>query len=148
MKIDASAIFPTRDWANGPRSTDPSSTTTTPAAISGAPAASSGGVTAADFTSMTRQELLDWMNAQIKSGRMTLDESTPFVGMTLKMSAVTQQPVDIATDATRENFLEKARLGLDGALWRKDEDEAKQLRFAIDTMLRYQGAPMRVDVRA
>lgn len=148
MKIDAAAIFPTRDWASAPGAAASQPTATTPIAASSSVAAASSGVTAADFTGMTRRELLDWVNDQIKTGRMTLDESTPFVGMTLKISAATQQPVDIATDQTRENFLEKAQRGLEGALWRKDEDEAKRLRFAIDTMRRVQGSPMRVDMRA
>lgn len=92
-----------------------------------------------DFTSMTRQELFDWMNSQLRAGKMTLDESTCFLGMTLKISAATGQQVDMATDTTRENFLERARLGIEGALWRHDQDLARRLRDTVDIMLRRQG---------
>ena len=52
----------------------------------------------ADFNSMTRKEMSDWMNNQIRSGKMSLDESSPFLGMSLKISVATGQPVDLATD--------------------------------------------------
>lgn len=42
-----------------------------------------------DFTSMTRKEMFDWMNEQIRSGKMSLDESSPFLGMTMKVSVAT-----------------------------------------------------------
>jgi len=64
---------------------------------------------------MTRKEMFDWMNDQIRSGKMSLDESSPFLGMTMKISVATGQPVDMATDTTRINFVEKARLGIEGA---------------------------------
>lgn len=47
---------------------------------------------------MTRQEMTDWMNEQIRTGKMSLDESAPFMGMTMKISVETGQPVDMATD--------------------------------------------------
>lgn len=89
---------------------------------------------AIDFTRATRQELFDWMNGQILSGRMTLDESTPFLGMTLKFSRATGQHVDIAADAAPVNFLEKASLGIEGALVRFDNAGAERLRTALETI--------------
>ena len=62
--------------------------------------APSSGVTTTDFTSMTRQQLFDWMNGQIRSGAMSLDESSSFLGMTVKIDMRTLQPVDMATDTT------------------------------------------------
>lgn len=92
-----------------------------------------------DFTSMTRQEMFDWMNGQIRSGKMSFEESTPFLGMTLKISAATGQPVDMATDMTRINFMNKARLGIEGALSRHDSDSAERLQLALEIMQRNQG---------
>lgn len=92
-----------------------------------------------DFTSMTRKEMFDWMNEQIRSGKMSLDESSPFLGMTMKVSVATGQPVDMATDTTRINFVEKARLGIEGARSNNDPDLAKRLQAAIDVMLKQQG---------
>ena len=93
----------------------------------------------ADFTSMTRQDLFDWMNGQIRSGNMSLDESTAFLGMTMKVDVATGQPVDMATDGTRINFVEKARAGIDGALSRNDPDLAKRLQLAVATMQKLLG---------
>jgi hypothetical protein len=99
----------------------------------------------ADFTSMTRQEMSDWMNDQIRSGKMSLDESSAFLGMTMKISVATGQPVDIAADSTRINFVDKARLGIEGALSNNDPDLAKRLQAAIEIMRRQQGQTLSVD---
>lgn len=92
-----------------------------------------------DFTSMTRQDLFDWMNQQIRSGKMSLDESTPFLGMTMKISAATGEPVDMASDGERIDFVAKARGGIAGALERRDFDLAARLQAAVDLMLKTQG---------
>ena len=102
----------------------------------------------ADFNSMTRKEMSDWMNNQIRSGKMSLDESSPFLGMSLKISVATGQPVDLATDTARINFVEKARLGIEGARSNNDPDLAKMLQAAIEVMRRYQGQPLGVNTRA
>jgi len=93
----------------------------------------------ANFTSMTRQDLFDWMNGQIRSGNMSLDESTAFLGMTMKVSVATGQPVDMATDTTRINFMEKARAGIEGAMSRNDPDLAKRLQQALTNMQKHLG---------
>ena len=92
-----------------------------------------------DFTSMTRKDLFDWMNGQIRSGNMSLDESSAFLGMTMKVSVATGQPVDMATDTTRINFMEKARAGIEGALSRNDPDLAKRLQLALTNMQKHLG---------
>jgi hypothetical protein len=117
------------------------------AAISAATAETSA-VKLADFTSMTRLEIFDWMNNQIRSGKMSFDESSPFLGMTMKISAATGQPVDMATDTTRINFVEKARLGIEGARSNNDPDLAQRLQAAIEVMRKHQGLALGVDTRA
>jgi hypothetical protein len=89
-----------------------------------------------DFTNATRQEVFDWMNDEILAGRMTVDESTPFLGMTLKMSAATFQPVDMATDPERINFLDKAQHGIEWADQHGQRDQAAYLRRAVVIMQR------------
>ncbi|MBC8792461.1 MAG: hypothetical protein C6Y20_12750 [Tagaea sp. CACIAM 22H2] len=101
-----------------------------------------------DFTSMTRKELLDWVNGEIKGGRMTLDESTPFVGMTIKISAYTKQPVDIDTDATRYDFTDIAAKGVDGARSFGNEKLAQALEWSIEAMRRAQGGKAGFDLSA
>ena len=102
----------------------------------------------ADFTSMTRQDLFDWMNGQIRSGNMSLDESSAFLGMTMKVDVATGQPVDMATDSTRINFVEKARAGIDGALSRNDPDLAKRLQLAVASMQKLLGQTEGAGTRA
>ena len=101
-----------------------------------------------DFTSMTRKELIDWVNGEIKGGRMTLDESTPFVGMTIKISAYTKQPVDIDTDMTRYDFTDIAAKGVEGAYWFGNEMLAQALEWAIGAMRRAQGGKAGLDLSA
>lgn len=107
------------------------------AATSNGPAASEP----ADFTAMTRQELFDWMNGQIRAGKLSLDDSTAFLGMTIKVSVASGQPVPLAGDASRIDFIEKARQGVVGALERKDPALAKRLETAIAFMLCNQSQP-------
>jgi hypothetical protein len=101
-----------------------------------------------DFTSATRQEIFDWMNGEIRAGRMTLDESTPFLGMTLKMSAATFEPVDMATDSERINYIEKAKLGIEWAQSHGLRDEVARLRQAVSTMQQVIAQPPKLDVVA
>lgn len=88
-----------------------------------------------DFTSMTRQDLFDWMNEQLRSGEMSFDESSPFLGMTLKISAATGEPVDMATDTARIDFTEKARQGIEFYQSHFDDASADVLQTALDRML-------------
>lgn len=94
---------------------------------------------AVDFSNMTRHQMRDWVNDKIKSGEMSLDESTPFVGMTLKISTENMQPADPYKEKESINFFENARLGIDGAISRGDRKEAAFLQKAIETMQRFQG---------
>lgn len=96
----------------------------------------SNNVNQADFTSMTRQEMFVLINDQLRSGKMPFNDSTAFLGMTFKISAETGQPVDMATDTTRINFVDKARLGFNQALSRNAEDAAKSLQLALEIMCR------------
>jgi hypothetical protein len=90
---------------------------------------------APDFTSMTRQDLFDWMNGELRSGEMSFDESSPFLGMTLKISAVTGEQVDMATDMSRIDFTEKARHGIEFYQLHFDDASADALQAALDRML-------------
>lgn len=108
----------------------------------------SASASSIDFTRATRQEVFDWMNGEILAGRMTVDESTPFLGMTLKMSAATFQPVDMATDTQRSNFVEKAQLGIEWADVHGSRDQAAYLRHAVDIMQRVDAQTPKLDVVA
>ncbi len=92
--------------------------------------------------------MTDWMNEQIRTGKMSLDEGAPFMGMTMKISVETGQPVDMATDTTRINFIEKARLGIEGARSLNDQKLAERLQMAMDRMHRSQGHAIGGDERS
>jgi hypothetical protein len=118
-------------------------------AVAPATTATSGGsgVEAVDFTHMTRKQLFDWMNDQIKSGKMTFEQSAPFLGMTLKIAA-SGDPVDMSTDNTIQDFMATARRGIEGARWRNDEQAATRLEEALAVMQREQGKIRKIDVTA
>lgn len=99
------------------------------------------GVNQVDFTNMTRQEMHDWMNGQIRNGNMSLGDAGPFLGMMVSAS-------DMATDTTRINFFEKARQGIELALSNNDQITAERLRMAIETMHRNQQQGINADAHA
>lgn len=102
----------------------------------------------ADFTSMTRQEIRNWMNDEIRSGKMTLDESSPLMLMTMKMPVSGGFEIPAVGDNERIDFPERARLGVEGALSRNDPETAKRLQSAIEIMLKNQGQTISVDTHA
>lgn len=115
---------------------------------SGGMTASAGGIKQADFSSMTRQDLRDWTNNQIRSGQMTLDESTPFMAMTMKIPVGGNgTEISAATDNERIDFMAKAKLGVEAALQRNDQDSAKRLQMALGVMLNNQGQAIGVDIQ-
>lgn len=134
MQIGAQAILP----GASQRTQAPSAASANAAPFSSALTAASAA-SAPDFTRMTRQEMADWMNGEIRGGRMSLDDSAPFLGMTMNIPVAAGQPAAMAADATRTDYLEKARLGIEGALSRGDRDLARRLQAALDTMHRIQG---------
>ncbi|QUS37545.1 hypothetical protein RPMA_00675 [Tardiphaga alba] len=97
---------------------------------------------------MTRQQLFDWMNNQIRSGAMSMDDSTPFLGMTMKIDARTGVPVDMQTDSEPVNFMQRAARGIEAALSRGENDSAARLSAALSMMQRYQGQLTSVDMHA
>jgi len=101
-----------------------------------------------DFTDMTRQQMRDWLNDQIRGGRMSLDDSAPFMAMTMKVPADGSAEVPAEGDPERINFTERARLGIEGALSLGDPKNAKRLQTALDIMTRRQGETAGISTRA
>ena len=98
------------------------------------------GVKQADFTNMTRQEMRDWTNDRICSGQMSLDDSQPFMAMTMKIpvNGSTGGELPAANDGERFDFTQKVRAGIEGALSRNDEVTRKMLESAMTVMKQYQ----------
>ncbi|MBL0939353.1 MAG: hypothetical protein IBJ03_10675 [Gemmatimonadaceae bacterium] len=95
-----------------------------------------------DFTTMSRNDLREWMNGEIKRGAMTLDESTPFVAMTLYLpvgnTAEAQQAHAAAMDSEQVDFVDAARKGVYAANSRGDDSTARLLESALLIMRNYQ----------
>lgn len=104
----------------------------------------------ADFTSMTRQGMRDWVNTQVRSGEMSLDDSRPFMAMTMKIPVSGGMGGELAaeSDGTRYDFTQKVRDGIEGALSRNDETTLKMLQSAMSIMQRQQGQTIGVNIRA
>lgn len=93
-----------------------------------------------DFTDMTRQEMRDWVNGEIRSGEMSLDDSRPFMAMTMKIPASGGPGGELpaTSDGTRYDFTQRIRDGIQGALSRHDGQSAQMLETAMRTLQRYQ----------
>lgn len=86
----------------------------------------------ADFTSMTRQEMRDWVNGEIRAGRMTVDVSSPFITMTLQFDGF-GEPADTGNE--RVDFLDMARRGIEAAHYFHNPEGAERFQAALDIML-------------
>lgn len=103
------------------------------------------GTAQIDFTKMSNIEMFNWMNNQVRNGEMSLDESFPFMAMTIRI------PVSgNVTELTHEkiNFIEKIRDGIAGARSRNDENTLKMLEKAMAVIQRFQGRAIGVDAHA
>lgn len=102
-----------------------------------------------NFTSMTRQEMLDWVNDKIRSGKMSLNDSQPFMAMTMKIpvNGVSNELLT-TNDGERIDFTRKVQAGIEGALLRNDEVTLKMLESTMAIMRQYQDYTIGVDIRA
>ena len=107
-----------------------------------------GGAKQADFTKMTRQEMLDWVNTEITTGEMSLDEGFPFMAMTMKISVDSGQPIPVSDDSARYDMTQKVRDGIDGALKRNDQETFEMLSSALSIINKCQGKTLGVDTTA
>lgn len=97
-----------------------------------------------DFTRMSSNQLRDWINEQIKSGKMTVAESSPYIGLTLNGMPLHDMGKSNTTwqDQPR-NYLEDVQLGISGAKWRGDHLEQQLLEGMLARLTREQGVSVR-----
>lgn len=119
-------------------------------ATAGASKSDATGVQQADVTNMTRQEMRNWTNDQIRNGQMSLDDSRPFMAMTMKIpvNGDTSGELPAANDGERFDFTQKVRAGIEGALSRNDKVTLKMLESAMAIMQQYQGQKIGIDTCA
>jgi len=75
-------------------------------------------------------QMREWVNDQLRAGKMALDESTVFVGMT----------IGAEIDNSLVNYLQKIKGGIDAAISRSDSESEGKVRreMALDIVERYQ----------
>jgi hypothetical protein len=86
-----------------------------------------------DFTSMTRQEMRDWVNGQIRDGQMSLQDGSPFAGMTMKVS-LNGDIIESKGDNEKIDFTQRVRDGINGAKSRNDAVTLNMLQTAMHIM--------------
>lgn len=94
-------------------------------------------VATTDFTRMTRQGLVDWMNPKIRSGELSLDDTSPLLALTLKMPAS-----GAAAGLDNQELVDFMRMARNGIAWAQQNHEPntlKLLQSALSLMERYQG---------
>ncbi|BAI73971.1 hypothetical protein AZL_a04400 (plasmid) [Azospirillum sp. B510] len=99
-----------------------------------------------DFTHMTHKGLFDWMNAKIRSGEMSFDESTAYVSMSVSNIAGSDElTID---DKTQVDFMKRTEDGMDWARKLGNADLYKRLSTALKAMQSYQGKPDGLSLKA
>ncbi|MFG1496712.1 hypothetical protein ABMA57_08765 [Saccharospirillum sp. HFRX-1] len=99
-----------------------------------------------DFTNMTNQELVDWMNGEVKAGRMTLDESRPFIFMAMSIP-IDGELTNTIDNTTRHNFIDKIRGGIERAKSLGDDGTLALLETAAEMVQKYQIQSGSIDTR-
>lgn len=136
--VNSSAYFQGAASAKSAKASSASSSGSALTSASGASdQTSDGGVQTTDFTHMTRAGLADWVNSQIKSGKMSLEDSTVFVSMTVKIPAGgTYTGLD---NHQSVNFMQMAQGGITWAQQNNDPAMVEQLQAALGIMQKNQG---------
>jgi hypothetical protein len=112
------------------------------------------GISTYDFSSMSPAQMRSTVNDLIRSGKMTLDESSPLLGMMSppasrwagsgspsadEASRMDNQPIDVFATL---------RAGMTGAQSRGDRRNVEALGQTLDALLGLQGTTASVDIRA
>lgn len=85
-----------------------------------------------DFSHMSCRELRTWINEQLRSGKMTFDESTSYVSLTLNGMPVNGD-MNSYQDKTQD-YVAVVERGIEGAKWRNDDAELARLQAMLAKM--------------
>ncbi|WP_428239570.1 hypothetical protein [Gynuella sp.] len=99
-----------------------------------------------DFSNMSRAEMRTWINNEIKSGQMDLDDSSALMAMTMKIPVGGAGEVAVEGDNERFDFVQKAIDGMDAALSNHDQASYERLSMAVQTMQQAQGGIASLDL--
>lgn len=106
------------------------------------------GVRKADFTNMTRQEMRDWINDQLDSGAMSLDDSANLVFMTVFAHIEGDQAVvDSHVNNERVNFFDVAQNIVDFNRERGDHAAVESFQMTLNILQQAQGQATHIDAK-
>ena len=104
-----------------------------------------------DFTSMSRSDLRDTVNSLIKSGKLSLDDTTGLVGM-MGPAATTYAGQGGSSAAAYEgspfDALSALRTAIDGANSRHDDKSAAVFSRTLSALQQLQGTVAGLDLKA
>lgn len=138
MRIETPSAYPATSAHTQPVSKNKATANFAMELASAQANASASGGGQVDFSNMTPKELSDWINMEIKSGRMSLDDSSIFVGMTLNGRPVNGGMTG-PSDKTQFNFMQLTQGGMEWARQQNDQILLQRLQAALSIMQQYQG---------
>jgi len=103
---------------------------------------------ALDFTSMSRSVLRDTVNSLIKSGKLSLDDTTGLVGIMGPAVPVDGSAPPAGYESQSINAFAALKAGIEGARSRNDPQNEAVLMRAFSALQRLQGTVVGLDVKA
>lgn len=110
-----------------------------------AEASTAGSFKSADFSHMSRHELHELINCQIRSGQLSLEGSATLVWLGVNLRIDHDDQSMESDEHEIVNFLESARLGREAALSDDNPVVARQFEVALNLMHDIQGQTIGVD---
>lgn len=111
------------------------------------------GISTYDFSSMSPAQMRSTVNDLIRSGKMTIDETMPLLGMMGPPASLWAGSGSPPAEAYRMDnepidAFATLRAGINGAQSRGDRRNVEALGQTLDALLRFQGNTASVDIRA
>lgn len=101
--------------------------------------ASKPASSAPNFRSMTASDMLEWTNGEISAGRMTIDESSGFIGMVIMVDpSLESESYEAAFNNQKHDFISVAQGQLEYAEQTSNHSVAEWFQTALDIMNRSQ----------
>jgi hypothetical protein len=102
-----------------------------------------------DFTTMSRSELRNTVNSLIKSGKLSLDDTTGLVSMMGPATyAGRSGPAAAAYENSPFDAFKELRKAIDFAEWRHDDKSAAVFSRTLSALEQLQGTTARLDLKA
>jgi len=98
-----------------------------------------------DLTNMSHSEYFNWMNEQISSGKISFDESFPFLALSLSYIPVGRESGHAEIASRRLNLIQLTLDVIEDARLRNDEATLKEREWMLSVMQRSQGQALGIN---